>query len=233
MEIVPNVHVIPGVVVNVYLLIDTDGLTLIDTGLAGNNKKILKYIAGLSKQPSDLKRIILTHSDGDHVGALAALKAATGARAYASPIEAKAIQAGHPSRALKVRGVLALFFKVMFIFFKVKPATIDETLSNGEVLPVLGGLRVVETIGHTPGHISLFAPSAKILFAGDSMTASADSQLRTSRGRNTWDEAKAIEAVKIQAALGAQIVCVGHGPIVRDAANKFPQKNEGTLICAD
>ncbi len=223
MEIVPNVHAIPGTVVNVYLLVDADGLTLIDTGLAGNDKKVLKYIAGLGRRPQDLKRIILTHSDGDHVGALAALKAATGARTYANPIEAKAIQAGRPSRALKVRGILAMLFKVMFIFFKAKPATVDELLSDGQVLPVLGGLRVVETIGHTPGHISLFAPSAKILFTGDSMTASADGQLRTSRGRTTWDEVKAIEAVKIQAALGAQIVCVGHGPIVRDAANKFPQ----------
>jgi glyoxylase-like metal-dependent hydrolase (beta-lactamase superfamily II) len=39
MEIVPNVHAIPGTVVNVYLLVDADGLTLIDTGLAGNDKK--------------------------------------------------------------------------------------------------------------------------------------------------------------------------------------------------
>ena len=222
MEIVPNVHVIPGIVVNVYLLIDADGLTLIDTGLAGNDKKVLKYIAELGLQPQDLKRIILTHSDGDHVGALAALKAATGARTYASPIEAQAIQAGHPSRALKVHGVVAVLFKMMSIFFKAKPAAIDELLSNGQALPVLGGLRVIETIGHTPGHISLFAPSANILFAGDSMTADKEGQLRTSGGRNTWDAAKAIEAVKIQAALGAQIVCVGHGPIVHDAINKFP-----------
>lgn len=80
MEIKPNVHVIPGGIVNVYLIVESDGLTLIDTGLSGNARTVLKYITGLGKQPADLKRIILTHSDGDHVGALAALKAATGAR---------------------------------------------------------------------------------------------------------------------------------------------------------
>ena len=223
MEIVPNVHVIPGTVVNVYLLVDADGLTLIDTGLAGNDKKILKYIAELGRQPQDLKRIILTHSDGDHVGALAALKAATSARVYASPIEAQAIEAAHPSRELKMQGVRALLFKyIAGPLFKTKPVHVDELINDGQVLPVLGGLRVVATAGHTPGHISLFAPFAKILFAGDSMTADKEGRLRTSRGMNTWDEAKAIEAVMIQAALGAQIVCVGHGPIVRDAANKFP-----------
>jgi glyoxylase-like metal-dependent hydrolase (beta-lactamase superfamily II) len=222
MEISPNAHLIPSSIVNVYLIIDPDGLTLIDTGLAGNAKKVLNYITGLGKQSSDLKRIILTHSDGDHVGALAALKAATGARVFASPIEARAIEAAHPSRELKMKGVQALLFKyIAGPMFRVKPAHVDELINDGDVLPVLGGLHVVATIGHTPGHISLYAPSARILFAGDSMV-SEKSGLRVSRGMNTWDEDKAKEAVKIQAALGAEIVCVGHGPVVHDAAGKFP-----------
>ncbi len=45
----------------------------------------------------------------------------------------------------------------------------DEILKDGQTLPVLGGLRVVETPGHTPGHISLFAPAVGMLFCGDSM----------------------------------------------------------------
>ncbi len=217
MEINSNVHLIPSSIVNVYLIIDPDGLTLIDTGLAGNAKKVLNYITGLGKQPGDLKRIILTHSDGDHVGALATLKAATGARVFASPIEARAIEAAHPSRELKMKGVQALLFKyIAGPMFRVKPAHVDELINDGDVLPVLGGLHVVATIGHTPGHISLYAPAHKILFAGDSMT-STKTGLRVSRGMNTWDEARAKEAVKIQAALGAEIVCVGHGSVVRDA----------------
>ena len=221
MEIIPNLHVIPSSIVNVYLTIDPDGLTLIDTGLPGHAKKVLKYIAELGRKPTDLKRIIITHADGDHVGALAALKAATGARAYANPIEANAIQAGRPSHELKVRGALALFFKLMFSFFKAKPAAVDETLSDGQVLPVLGGLRVINTPGHTPGHISLYAPAAKILFCGDSMVTEKNGTLRCSRGM--WDEDKATESVKVQAALGAEIVRSGHGPIVREANSKFPQ----------
>ena len=217
MEINPNVHLIPSGIVNIYLIIEPDGLTLIDTGLAGNFKTILKYIASLGKQPTDLKRIILTHSDGDHVGALAALKAATGARACANPIEARAIETGSISRELNVKGLQALLFKTIAgPLFKAKPAHVDDFIDDGDVLPILGGLRVVATIGHTPGHISLYAPAHKLLFGGDSMV-SEKSGLRVSRGMNTWDEAKAKEAVKIQAALGAEIVCVGHGPVVRGA----------------
>ena len=223
MEIVPNVHLITNGFVNCYLIADPDGLTLIDTGLARNLNKVLKTIAGLNRQPGDLKRIILTHSDGDHVGALADLKAASGARAYASPIEAQAIEVARRSRELKVQGLRSVLVKLLAPMLKSKPAKVDELLENGQVLPVLGGLQVVDTPGHTPGHISLYAPSARILFGGDSMTAGRDGSLRCSSGMNTWDEAQAKESVKIQAALGAEIVCVGHGPVVREAAGKFPK----------
>jgi glyoxylase-like metal-dependent hydrolase (beta-lactamase superfamily II) len=168
-----------------------------------------------------LKRIIITHADGDHVGSLATVKSATGARVYANAIEAEAIAAGRMSRELKIRGLLSLFFTLIGSFFKVKPAQVDEFLTDGQILPVLGGLYVVETPGHTPGHISLFAPSAGVLFVGDSLI-SRDGRLRESRGTNTWDQAKAIESVRKQAALGARIVCSGHGPVVMDAGDKFP-----------
>ena len=102
------------------------------------------------------------------------------------------------------------------------PVQVDETLADGQVLPVLGGLQVVETPGHTPGHISLYASSVGILFVGDSLV-SEPAGLRGSSGANTWDQAKADEAVRKQAALGARLVCPGHGPVVQDATGKFPQ----------
>ena len=217
MEIIPNVHLITATFVNLYLIVDPDGLTLIDTGIAGTDKKILKYIADLGRAPSDVRRIIITHSDGDHVGSLAALKAATGARVYANAVEAEAIAAGRASRALKPRGLERVLFGLVARWIKTAPATVDEFLTGGQVLPVLGGLRVVETFGHTPGHISLFAPSVGVLFSGDSIV-SGNGKLMPSREGNTWDMDKALEAVRVQAALGAQIVCSGHGPVVKDAA---------------
>ncbi len=158
MEIIPNVHLIPNIVANPYLLIDPDGLTLIDAGLPGSHRKILRYMAGLGYAPQDLKRILITHADFDHVGGLAALKAATGARVFASPVEAQAMAEGHASRPLKPRRrITKLLFDLMAGLFKPAPVQADELLSDGQILPVLGGLRVVETPGHTPGHISLFA----------------------------------------------------------------------------
>jgi glyoxylase-like metal-dependent hydrolase (beta-lactamase superfamily II) len=223
MEIIPNVHLIPKTVANPYQLIDPDGLTLIDAGLPGSHKKILRFMAGLGYAPGDLKRILITHADFDHVGGLAPLKKATGARVYASPVEAQAMAEGHASRPVKPRRLVTrLLFGLMGGMFKPARIQVDELLSDGQVLPVLGGLRVIETPGHTPGHVSFFAASTGILFCGDSIV-SGETGLRGSSGANNWDQPKADESVRKQAALGAHILCSGHGPVVMDAAGKFPQ----------
>jgi glyoxylase-like metal-dependent hydrolase (beta-lactamase superfamily II) len=223
MEILPNVHLIPNTVANAYLLINPDGLTLIDAGLPGSHKKILRYMAGLGYAPDHLKRILITHADFDHIGGLAALKAVTGARIFASPVEAQAMAERHSTRPLKPRSpIVRLLLTLMARLFKPAAVQVDELLSDGQILPVMGGLHVVETPGHTPGHISLFTPSIGILFCGDSIV-SEESGLRGSTGANNWDQVLSDESVRKQAALGARIVCSGHGPPVLDAVGKFPQ----------
>jgi glyoxylase-like metal-dependent hydrolase (beta-lactamase superfamily II) len=223
MKITENIFLVPGVIANPYILVDPDGLTLVDTGLPRSNAKILAYVASLEKSAHDVKRILVTHSDLDHVGSLAVLHKLTGARTYASQVEAAAISAGKPSRQIKRSGFSArrLMFTLLGPFMKAAPFQVDEILKDSQVLPVLGGLRVVGTSGHTPGHLSFFAPASGVLFCGDSMVTD-ENTIHGSRPGLTWDDAKAREAEKKQAALGAHIVCPGHGPVVMKAAGKFP-----------
>jgi glyoxylase-like metal-dependent hydrolase (beta-lactamase superfamily II) len=222
MKITDNVYVVPGVVANPYIIVDSDGLTIIDAGLPRADKKILAYVASLGKSAKDVKRIIITHSDLDHVGGLSALQKATGARTYASKIEADAISIGKASREIKGGGIVRKILLVIIgPFFKATPFQVDEILTDGQVLPVLGGLRVLDTAGHTPGHTSLFSESTGVLFCGDSMVS--ENGLQVSRPALSWDMAKANESVAKQASLGARIVCSGHGPVVMDADGKFPQ----------
>ena len=96
----------------------------------------------------------------------------------------------------------------------------DEILTDGQILPVLGGLRVIDTAGHTPGHVSFFAPAAGILFCGDSMVTD-ESGIHGSLSGLTWNEEQARASEKNQVELGANIVCSGHGPVVMDAEGKF------------
>lgn len=223
MKIIDNVYLVPNVVSNTYVIVDDDGLTVIDSGLPRSEKKILKFISSQGKSAQNVKRIIITHADMDHFGGLAALQKASGARTYASQIEADAIANGKPSRDIQPKGISLrrVLFALVGPFFKAAPVQIDEIIAEGQTLPILGGLQVIETPGHTPGHISLFAPSAGILFCGDSMVTDEEG-LRGSRSGLTWNDAKARESERKQAGLGAQIVCSGHGPVVKDAAGKFP-----------
>ena len=112
-------------------------------------------------------------------------------------------------------------FGLLRPFMKAAPLKVDEVVTDGQILPALGGLRVIETPGHTPGHISLFAPAVGILFCGDSMVTD-ENGIHGSRPGLTWSDTKARESERRQAALGARIVCSGHGPVVMDAAGKFP-----------
>lgn len=223
MEIIKNIHLIPNVIANPYLIIDSDGLTLIDTGIPGSEKKILKYITSLGYKPGDVKRILITHADFDHTGGLAPLKKISGALVYASEIEAKAIATGWSSRfprpdAWKTR----IMYTLAYPFTKTTPVPVVNFLKAGETLNILGGLRVIDSSGHTPGHISFFAPAVEILFAGDSLI-SDDHGIYRSVKDNTWDDVRAIEAIRKQATLGASIVCPGHGPVVKNASHRFPE----------
>ncbi len=220
MEIIPNLHLVPGVIAHPYLIVDADGLTLIDTGLALTWRRILRYITRIGHTPDSLRRIIVTHRDGDHAGGLAALTAASGARTYASAVEAEAIAAGHVPRDLNVSGMPRMLLRLSAPLFRVPPVLVDEHLTEGQVLPVLGGLQVLETPGHTPGHISLFTPSAGVLFAGDSI-AHRGGKIRRPFSISTWNQERALESFRKQANLGASIICLGHGPVVREATGKF------------
>ena len=69
MEIRPGIHRIPGLRwSNAYLLVEDEGLTLIDGGLPGDGAKILLYISHLCRAPPALPRLLLTHTPPAHSG---------------------------------------------------------------------------------------------------------------------------------------------------------------------
>lgn len=226
MNITDSLHKIPNVTANVYLLLDADGLALIDVGLPRNEEKILTYIASLGYSADDLKHILITHADSDHAGSLGPLLRYTPASAYASQLEAEAIRAGKFSRPLKLHGWRKWLYRMTIPFFGPAPVPVETVLADGDTLPILGGLQVVFSPGHTPGHLSYFAPEAGILFCGDSLRV-IKGQLSISRGASTWDESLAVDSALKQAALGAKIVCAGHGPVLRDGGDYFDHLTKG------
>lgn len=222
MEIIPGLHIIQSRAVNCYLIVDEEGLTLIDTGLPRNQNKIHQYLNRIGYQANDIARIIVTHADGDHYGCLKELQQTSGAKICTSAEEAPAIRKGELSRPMKLTGLMKLLFDLTYPIFQPEPVDVDIILEADQVIPTFGGLHVIPTPGHTPGHLSLYATQHNVLLIGDSLRATPKGELIASRGANTWDEQIAWQSVQAQAALEANIVCPGHGPVIYNASGKFP-----------
>lgn len=161
-----RIPTVPADGVNSFLLADDDGsLTLVDAGLKNAHRKVLAALAGLGKAPGDVQRVLLTHAHPDHAGGLAGAKAATGARVLAHEVEAPFLESGEPPPRETTTGRL-LGRLPGGGFGRVDVA---ETFADGATLPVAGGLTVVHTPGHSPGHCSFLHPSTGVLITGDAI----------------------------------------------------------------
>ncbi|MBX3051031.1 MAG: MBL fold metallo-hydrolase [Caldilineaceae bacterium] len=172
-EIVPDLWDVDeiGPTAHVYLWRWAEGVTIIDTGMPGSTDKILAAVGTLGLQPSDVKRIIATHGDVDHIGSLKALKRATGAPVICHTVEKELLE--HPNRRKPAGTPLGILIRPLFSLamllpqFHVEPQSPDRTHVDGDKLPE--GFTIIHTPGHTPGHISLLHPERRILIAGDAI----------------------------------------------------------------
>lgn len=224
MELLPGIHLIDGVSSNAYLIVEPDGLTVIDTGMPGNGPKVIAYVRKLGRDPQEIQRILLTHQHFDHVGGAAALATATGAAMVAHPLDVPAIE-GKAKRQLP-HGALHPAFLVMAPLM-LKPVQVSQQVRDGETLPILaveGGLQVIETPGHTTGHISFYLPGRRLLFAGDAWMHRSG-RILVSPAIFNADNAQAHRTVaELAKRLDIEASLPGHGtPILTGAGAKLAE----------
>ncbi len=205
--------------VNAFLVIGEDGLVLVDSGLAGRLDTILGAVAGTGGQSADLKHILITHHHVDHIGSLAGLKEATGAKCYVHPADSPIVRGEEPQPGPNPESLLGkLVGPIMSRMSSTPPATaVDVEVADGEELPLAGGIKAVHTPGHTPGHLSFLLPSKKLLFVGDA--AANMLRLGTPLGMFTADRQQAKESIRKLAGLEFDIACFGHGRVLKGEAN--------------
>ncbi|MGH2361788.1 MAG: MBL fold metallo-hydrolase [bacterium] len=205
MKITKTAYQVDDVTGSPGLIVGDQYITLIDAGLPGCETKIFAAIESIGRKPTDVKHILITHSDGDHIGALPAIVATTGARVYAQHAEAEVTEGKQKTRGGQM---------------VAKPVSVNQLVKDGDVLPLHGGIRVVEAFGHTLGHVCYYLLSEKLLFTGDCMTNT--NGLTGSLPQYTANPDLAKATVKKIAALAPDSLAFGHGPaIVGGAAAKL------------
>lgn len=229
-QIAPDVFrvpVVPADMVNAFALRDDDGqVTLVDTGLKGSPPKIVAALAEMGSAPQDVTRIVVTHSHADHVGGLRRVVDETAASV--------AVHAGDADDVAAGRGApidpSTWFGRLRTRQPGVAAVAVDTVLADGDELPIAGGLRVVHTPGHTPGHVSLLHRTSGTLITGDAIW--------NMNARRTWpvlafcsDVALTQETAHRLAELEYTTAAFMHGPEIRghgrEAIREFLRRPRG------
>lgn len=217
-EIAKNVYWLAGRGVNFYLIVEEAGLTLIDAGMPKDDRLVWDAMTQLGYQPADLKRLIVTHADIDHAGGAAAIVAQSGAQVVAGSETAVHLQQG---KSPKHMPRLVQFIIDTFISYGAVAADKIDTMTAGDTLPVLGGLQVLATPGHTMDHHALYSPTTGILFAGDALNTRKDT-LGSTPPNITADETAATQSAIQLLELAPAVIACGHGtPFTRHDSDQI------------
>jgi glyoxylase-like metal-dependent hydrolase (beta-lactamase superfamily II) len=183
--------------VSAYVLVRGREAALVDCGLGSSSVDDIGAVLGAAGTGWDgVRHILITHGHPDHTEGL-------------TQVTARA-----PDAALYAGAAEIASFPVWSLDGRSAPLPFRPVTDGQEVF----GLHVVDTPGHTPGHIAVFDIDSRVLVAGDALTNTIDG-LKGPIPEYTDDMRTAEESVRKLAAMEPQVILFGHGPPVqRDAA---------------
>jgi glyoxylase-like metal-dependent hydrolase (beta-lactamase superfamily II) len=214
--------------VNCYLVEEEDGLTLIDCAMPFSAKGIL---AAAEKLGQPIRRIVLTHAHGDHVGALDRLKqelpeaevmiSARDARLLAGDTSLQADEPQFPIKGDVPKKIAT------------RP---DRLLQDGDRI---GSLTVHAAPGHTPGMLAFLDTRSGALIAGDALQTHGGVAVSGTLmpwfpfpAIATWHKPLALESARKLLALRPALLAVGHGKLLANpqpAMQHAVERAEATL----
>lgn len=210
-EVAPGIErlsVMPFASVNVYLL----GDVLVDAGMRGSARKILRALEG-----RDVRAHVLTHAHPDHQGASHRVCSERGVPLWCGAGDREAAETADMSSQYPASGRWMDWFGSRFWAGPGHP--VDRALREGDRV---GEFEVLEVPGHTPGHIALWRRRDGALVLGDVALSMNPflliPGLREPPRAFTTDVARNRESARKLARLEPELICFGHGRPLPDGA---------------
>jgi Zn-dependent hydrolases, including glyoxylases len=208
---------------------DDDTVVLVDAGFSGQLQQIREAMARAGVSFDRLDKVIVTHQDIDHIGGLPdiILESSHKVEVLSHEEEKPYIEGRKPlikmNQARLSKRLMSLpeeqRQQAEALFANPPKASVDTAVADGEILPYCGGITVIFTPGHTPGHICLYLNKSKILVTGDALVA-ADGELRGPNPGATYDMDAALKSLKKLTRYDIETVVCYHGGVYRDNPNK-------------
>jgi len=184
----------------------SDPPTLVDAGAPGRGPAIERELrnAGIA-----VGRIAFTHGDPDHVGGSNHLRRAMGAEVWAPAAERPMIErTAWPTLPRRRRALMRFFFR------GAPPPSVDRWFDGGDDL---GGLAVIATPGHSPGHVCF--QWRDWLLAGDALVTG--NRFRESPSIFTLDQMTARRSIEALAERRPGSASSSHGRPVDRATERL------------
>lgn len=222
-EVADGVYQLCSTMTNMYLIEDDDGLTLVDAGVSAQMELLEAGLERIGAELTDIKAVILTHVDPDHIGLAEPLrKAGIPVWLPEEGYETAKAGLGRPPLApffFMWRPAYARFIRALMQagMTDAEPIAEARTFTDGQVLDVPGQPEVIATPGHRKEHCSFWLPERRILFAGDALItmdimsgkAVAPEPVRGGNLFN-YDKDQQMESARKLGALGNLTLLPGH-----------------------
>jgi len=168
---------------HVFLLDGGDELAIVDTGAGMGAESIVANVKAAGFDPASVLQIILTHAHVDHAGGAAKMRGLLGSPSVlASAVCAGWIRTGDEQKVSLDAAKKAAFYPAEYV---LEPCPVDAELADGDTIRVGDlALTVLDTPGHSDGHISLLLErgGGQTLFSADAVFHGGNILLQ-----NTWD----------------------------------------------
>lgn len=186
------------------------GGVLFDAGTRWAERRILAEVEGQS-----IEAHVISHAHCDHQGSSAPVAEALGVPVWAPAAEVDAIESGD----LSATGPINAVTRVQMRFWAGPGVPVERRLREGDGV---AGFTVLETPGHSPGHLSFWREEDRTLLAFDVMFGrhplTGRPGLYEPPDRFTLEPPRNRDQIRRLAALEPELVCFGHGPPLRSAA---------------